>query len=173
MNRGFEFRIQIKKTSQLGDYFSGHTKQRNGGVPQEGNLTYHLDLFQTDVNEQIADVNFSGLAVIDFESWRPVFRQNWASLSPYRDLSTEIERARHPLWDKNRVHNEATRRFEKAGRLFVESTLRLAKNLRPKASWGYYAYPYCFNMSPGAPNGDCDPKVFAENDRCVKLLYKH
>ncbi|XP_012263256.2 hyaluronidase-like isoform X1 [Athalia rosae] len=143
----------------------GRTVRRNGGVPQEGNLTYHLEVFRAHVNEQISDVNFAGVAVIDFESWRPIFRQNWAALAPYRDLSTEIERDRHPFWDKNKVAHEATRRFEKAARLFMEDTLKLARILRPKASWGYYAYPYCFNSTPNVPTAQCDPKVYAENDR--------
>ncbi|XP_046624557.1 hyaluronidase B-like isoform X1 [Neodiprion virginianus] len=144
---------------------NGRTVRRNGGVPQEGNVTFHLELFRKHVDQQIEDVGFSGLAVIDFESWRPIFRQNWASLAPYRDLSTEIERARHPFWDKNRVVSEATRRFEKSGRLFMEDTLRLARTLRPKASWSYYAYPYCFNLTPNVPTVGCDPKVYQENNR--------
>ncbi|XP_046748178.1 hyaluronidase B-like [Diprion similis] len=149
---------------------NGHTLRRNGGVPQEGNVTLHLELFREHVDQQIEDVNFSGLAVIDFESWRPIFRQNWASLAPYRDLSTEIERAKHPFWDKNRVVNEATTRFEKSGRLFMEDTLRLARTLRPKASWGYYTYPYCFNLTPKVPTVDCSPKIYKENNRLSWLF---
>ena len=46
---------------------------RNGGVPQAGNLKIHLDKFEHDVDKYIPDKNNSGLAIIDFELWRPVF----------------------------------------------------------------------------------------------------
>lgn len=39
------------------------TKQlfyRNGGVPQQGNLTVHLEYFRKHVEEQIPDINFDG-----------------------------------------------------------------------------------------------------------------
>ncbi|XP_012274527.1 hyaluronidase-like [Orussus abietinus] len=151
---------------------NGKLMRRNGGVPQEGNLTWHLQLFMKHLSEQIPDEDFQGLGVIDFESWRPIFRQNWASLAPYRDLSIDIERNRHPLWDKKSLEKEAARRFEKAGRLFMEETLRVAKNFRPKATWGYYAYPYCFNLTPYEPGTRCDPQALKENDK-MSWLFDH
>lgn len=27
----------------------------------------------------------------------------------------------------------------------MENTLKKAKDLRPKAKWGYYGFPYCYN----------------------------
>ena len=142
--------------------------RRNGGVPQEGNLTLHLEFFKDHVEEQVANKTFQGIAVIDFESWRPIFRQNWASLNRYRELSVEIERNKHPFWSNNAVKNEAVRTFEFHGRLFMEETLKLAKILRPFANWGYYAYPYCFNLTPNQPYSKCDPKIHEENDRYAK-----
>jgi hypothetical protein len=40
----------------------------------------------------------AGLGVIDFEKWRPIWRQNWASMLPYQDVSRKIERRRQPFW---------------------------------------------------------------------------
>lgn len=37
---------------------------RNGGVPQEGNLTLHLNIFRDKVNELIPNVNFPGTSFI-------------------------------------------------------------------------------------------------------------
>ena len=34
--------------------------------------------------------------MIDFEAWRPIFRQNWASLLIYREFSRYIEELDHP-----------------------------------------------------------------------------
>lgn len=144
--------------------FADNILRRNGGVPQEGNLTLHLDYFRRHLNEQIPNANFSGIGVIDFESWRPIFRQNWASLQIYRDYSIDLERQRHPGWSQKALQLEASKSFERAGKIFMQKTLELAKKLRPMASWGYYAYPYCFNMSPNQPGSQCSPMVVEEND---------
>ncbi|XP_011301680.1 hyaluronidase-like [Fopius arisanus] len=149
---------------------NGSMYLRNGGVPQEGDLQKHLDLFKIHVNEQLSD-NFEGVAVIDFESWRPIYRQNWASLAPYRDLSVSIERKRHPWWSVKSINEMAIRRFEEAGRIFMEETIKTAKLLRPRASWGYYAYPYCFNLTPRQRNWKCDENVKKDNDR-ISWLWK-
>lgn len=76
-----------------------------------------------------------------------------------------MEKKRHPVWPKKWYEKEATTRFEIAGRNFMETTLLVAKFLRPNATWGYYAYPYCFNMSPSNMRRQCPKEVLAENDR--------
>nr|XP_040236476.2 hyaluronidase Tab y 2.0101-like [Anopheles coluzzii]XP_040236477.2 hyaluronidase Tab y 2.0101-like [Anopheles coluzzii]XP_040236478.2 hyaluronidase Tab y 2.0101-like [Anopheles coluzzii]XP_040236480.2 hyaluronidase Tab y 2.0101-like [Anopheles coluzzii]XP_040236481.2 hyaluronidase Tab y 2.0101-like [Anopheles coluzzii]XP_040236482.2 hyaluronidase Tab y 2.0101-like [Anopheles coluzzii]XP_040236483.2 hyaluronidase Tab y 2.0101-like [Anopheles coluzzii]XP_040236484.2 hyaluronidase Tab y 2.01 len=146
--------------------------KRNGGVPQEGNLTEHLEIFERHLDELIPDRNFSGIGIIDFESWRPIYRQNFGSLQPYKDLSVKIERERHPYWSGNHLEREATRRFEATGREFMEQTLLLAKQRRPQAAWGYYAFPYCFNMNGAAStrSENCSPEVQRENNRIMWLF---
>lgn len=136
-------------------------ERRNGGVPQEGDLVRHLQEYKIAVDDLIPDVNNNGLAIIDFESWRPIFRQNFGSLAPYKDLSFQIERDRHPFWTKSRQQQEAENRFEVAGQRFVEETILLSKKLRPNALWGYYAFPYCFNKN----QNECPKEVRDENDR--------
>jgi len=133
-------------------------------VPQEGDLREHLEVFRKHLTEQIPDDSFSGIGVIDFESWRPIFRQNWASLEPYKTLSIKLERERHPLWSDAAVNKEAKRRFEKYGRIFMEETLKMAKKLRPRAAWGYYGYPHCFNQTPGQRDAHCSRQAMTEND---------
>ncbi|XP_014217198.1 hyaluronidase-like [Copidosoma floridanum] len=142
----------------------GNVVKRNGGVPQQGNLTLHLDHFRRHVEEQIQDPEFSGVAVIDFESWRPIFRQNWASLQIYRELSYDVERQLHPFWSQKAVQQEAADRFEKSARMFMQRSLELARALRPRAGWGYYAYPYCFNWTPNQQSAQCSSKAVEEND---------
>lgn len=121
-------------------------------------------MFRKHLEKQIPDGSFSGIGVIDFESWRPIFRQNWASLEPYKTLSIKLERERHPYWSDGAIKKEAKRRFEKYGRMFMEETLKMAKKLRPKATWGYYGYPYCFNQTPGQPTAHCNRQTMVEND---------
>lgn len=115
----------------------------------------------------IPDEDFGGAAVIDFESWRPIYRQNFGSLEPYKELSLEIEKQRHPFWSKSDIEKEAAKRFEAAAKVFMEETLALGKEMRPNATWGYYAYPYCFNMSPKNMRQACPPEVQKENDRLI------
>ncbi|XP_034951790.1 LOW QUALITY PROTEIN: hyaluronidase-like [Chelonus insularis] len=136
---------------------------RNGGVPQEGNLHKHLEMFKAHVQEQV-DYNFSGLGIIDFESWRPIFRQNWGSLAHYRDYSYKIEEKRHPFMNEKIIKRLATKRFEDFAKIFMEETINLAKYLRPNAYWSYYGYPQCFNLTPKQPNTQCDNQLRKEND---------
>lgn len=86
-------------------------ERRNGGVPQEGNLTMHLEIYRSHIDELVPDVSNDGLVVIDFESWRPIFRQNFGSLEPYKDLSYKIERERHPFWTRQRLEKEVWKLF--------------------------------------------------------------
>lgn len=137
--------------------------KRNGGVPQKGDLLEHLQVFRKHMDELVPDVNNNGLAIIDFESWRPVYRQNFGTLKPYKDLSVQIEKDEHPRWNQNRIEEEACKKFEKSAKDFMEITIKSAKSLRPRAKWGYYGLPYCFN---GRPNSieDCPREVQLENN---------
>lgn len=40
--------------------------------------------FEAAVKQDIPDANFSGLAIIDFELWRPLFAWNWDALKCYQ-----------------------------------------------------------------------------------------
>ncbi|XP_012218282.1 hyaluronidase-like [Linepithema humile] len=149
---------------------NGVVIKRNGGVPQEGDLKTHLEVFRKHLVKQIPDESFSGVGVIDFESWRPIFRQNWASLEPYKTLSIKLERERHLFWSEAAIKKEAKRRFEKYGRIFMEETLKMAKKLRSKGAWGYYGYPHCFNQTPNQPTAHCNRAVLLENDETSWLF---
>lgn len=94
-----------------------------------------------------------------------MYRQNWGTLSPYQDLSIKVERQKHPTWTKKQLTDEARRRFELFARDFMQETLYLVNELRPAAKWGYYAYPYCFNMAPNNMETECSQQVVQENDR--------
>lgn len=47
-----------------------------------------------------------GIGVIDFESWRPIYRQNSGVLQPYKDLSYKLVQRDHKLWNKKRIEAE-------------------------------------------------------------------
>lgn len=146
--------------------------RRNGGVPQEGNLTAHLELFLQQINNKlIPDEKFSGVAIIDFEHWRPVWNENFGSLLPYRKVSRTIEQNTHPFWNEKQIEKESSTRFEKSGWQFFRTTLRLAKQLRPNAKWGYYGFPLCFNYTPRNNYPTCSASVRGNNER-IKWLFQ-
>lgn len=148
----------LLQNASSGKYFA-----RNGGVPQAGSLDDHLLVFYQHINELVPDPNNNGLAVIDFESWRPVYRQNFGTLQPYKDLSVRLVRQEHPLWPDRRIEVEASKRFEEFARMFMANSIQVARNMRPYAKWGYYGLPYCFN-GRGDSIEDCPPEVRREND---------
>ncbi|KAL4709556.1 hypothetical protein ACJJTC_007287 [Scirpophaga incertulas] len=143
---------------------NGSFKFRNGGVPQEGDLEKHLEAFRDTMEQSIPDPTFNGVGIIDFESWRPVFRQNFGVLTPYKDISYQIERRNHWFWPEKAIQSSARQRFEESARGFMQATLSLARRMRPRALWGYYAFPYCFNMSPNNMLESCAYGVPKEND---------
>lgn len=137
--------------------------RRNGGVPQAGDLPEHLQQFERVLNELMPDHENAGIGIIDFESWRPVYRQNFGTLQPYKTLSVELQLAEHPHWPQKRAQQEAQRAFEAAGKQFMRQTLRLAERLRPRATWGYYGLPFCFN-GRGKSLDRCADNIRQEND---------
>lgn len=106
---------------------------RNGGVPQQSDLKAHLEKFQLDVDKQIPDKENSGIAIIDFELWRPVYRQNFGKFQPYKDTSVKLVKDANPLLTKQEVDNEANRIFTEFAKTFMTETIESGKLLRPNA----------------------------------------
>ncbi|XP_069120535.1 hyaluronidase-like [Argopecten irradians] len=52
----------------------------NGGLPQfalqKSNIEKHVRKVELDIQQTIRGAEFSGLAVVDWESWRPIFDRN-------------------------------------------------------------------------------------------------
>lgn len=142
---------------------SGALFRRNGGVPQAGNLNKHLQLFAQVLDQLMPDRDNAGLGIIDFESWRPVYRQNFGTLQPYKQLSTQLQRNQHPSWSNSKIEAAASVAFEAAAVQFMRDTLQLAEQLRPHAIWGYYGLPFCFN-GRGQSIEQCATNIRREND---------
>ncbi|NXS19117.1 HYAL Hyaluronidase, partial [Mystacornis crossleyi] len=77
-------------------YYSENGDPVNGGVPQNESLIKHLSKAKSDIEYCIPMKKFQGLAVIDWENWRPQWDRNWGNKSIYRNKSLEIVRRRHP-----------------------------------------------------------------------------
>ncbi len=79
-------------------------------------MTAHISKLTDDVNEKIPNKTFSGLAVLDMESWRPLWAQNYDAMKVYQTKSIELVANMHPTWSKQQIDAEAQKEFETAAR---------------------------------------------------------
>ncbi|XP_029287659.1 hyaluronidase-1 isoform X1 [Cottoperca gobio] len=161
--------ITIFYSEKLGLYprYSSQAEAINGGLPQNASLDEHLRVASEDIHTWIPDRDFQGLAVVDWESWRPVWERNWDSKQVYWLESTALVKSRHPDWSPAQVDAAARVEFEEAGRKFMEETLKLGQQERPNGLWGYYGFPNCYNYySHKSTNytGECPPVELKRND---------
>lgn len=147
----------------------GQLIYHNGGLPQNGSVDLHLRQLEIDIDRFIPNKTFDGIAVIDFECWRPTFRQNFGDLKVYRDLTLLEVNKKHPNWTRDQIEAQGKIIFEAAAVNFVNRTIWRARKLRPFAKWGFYGFPHCFNRYRNyAQLERCPEQVEAENN---KLLF--
>ncbi|KAL4630682.1 hyaluronidase-1-like, partial [Arapaima gigas] len=167
--------VTIFYESHLGHYpyYTDQGVAVNGGVPQNTSLQHHLEGAQADILASIPNSDFQGLAVVDWESWRPLWIRNWDSKRVYLEGSRMLVRAQHPNWKPTQVEKEAQRLFEKAGRAFMEDTLKLGRALRPGGLWGFYGFPCCYNYqyknASANYTGICPEQEVHRNDQLAWL----
>lgn len=128
-------------------YYTENGTAVYGGVPQNASLKDHLRKAQQDIKETILEANFKGLAVIDWESWRPLWLRNWGIMDIYKKKSMALVKEKHPDWPIDKVMREAQIEFEQSSQAFMEQTLALGKTLRPGGFWGFYGFPNCYNYA--------------------------
>nr|XP_030723096.1 hyaluronidase-2 isoform X1 [Globicephala melas]XP_030723097.1 hyaluronidase-2 isoform X1 [Globicephala melas] len=171
-NPGQTFRgpdMTIFYSSQLGTYpyYTPAGEPVFGGLPQNASLTVHLARAFQDILAAMPASNFSGLAVIDWEAWRPRWAFNWDTKDIYRQRSRALVQGQHPDWPAPWVEAAAQDQFEGAARAWMAGTLRLGQALQPRGLWGFYGFPDCYNYDFKNPNytGQCPPGIRAENDQ--------
>ncbi|CDQ78842.1 unnamed protein product [Oncorhynchus mykiss] len=139
----------------------------NGGVPQNSSLLEHLRATSEDLRTYMPDRDFQGLAVVDWESWRPLWERNWEGMKVYWEGSRALVRSKHPDWSPAQVEVVARKEFEDAARAFMEGTLRLGEQERPKGMWGFYGFPSCYNYYKNTTynyTGECPQIELKRND---------
>ncbi|XP_029908523.1 hyaluronidase-2 [Myripristis murdjan] len=147
-NEGFvkqNLTIFYKDRLGLYPYFEEDGMAMNGGLPQAASLAQHLEKMPEGVQKYIREPEAKGLAVIDWEEWRPLWIRNWDTKDVYRSRSRLLVSQKNPTWTPERVGRVAQQEFEMSARKFMLETLRNAKNLRPNQLWGFYLFPDCYN----------------------------
>uniref|UniRef100_V9KNS7 Hyaluronidase n=1 Tax=Callorhinchus milii TaxID=7868 RepID=V9KNS7_CALMI len=174
-NEGFYNQtLTIFYKERLGKY-PYYEKQEavNGGLPQNSSLNDHLSEMDKDIKKYIRSHSMEGLAVIDWEEWRPLWIRNWQSKEIYRKNSKQLVSDKHPDWADDQVSREAQLVFEQSGQKFMAETLQKAKKIRPKTLWGYYLFPDCYNhdYKNNLVNytGQCPDVEIARNDQLMWL----
>ncbi|XP_072203319.1 hyaluronidase-3 isoform X1 [Excalfactoria chinensis] len=158
---GQNITIFYKNKFGLYPYISPQGDLHNGGIPQRAPLRAHLARVAGDVQLHLHPT-FSGLAVLDWEEWRPLWARNWGHKRIYQLASQRWARQR------GGGRREARRAFERAARALMEQTLLLSRSLRPEGLWGFYRFPDCFNGDWAKVlnyTGRCRPAEVRRNDR--------
>ncbi|XP_069049020.1 hyaluronidase-5-like [Lepisosteus oculatus] len=93
----------------------------------------------------LCDYSLPGLAVLDFEEWRPQWIRNWGSKDIYRNLSLYLVMQQDLTLTFAEAEDAAREEFEKAAIRYFKDSLRLGKASKPNRLWGYYLYPDCYN----------------------------
>uniref|UniRef100_A0A3Q4H0I4 Hyaluronidase n=1 Tax=Neolamprologus brichardi TaxID=32507 RepID=A0A3Q4H0I4_NEOBR len=146
-------------------------KLYSGGVPQNGNLTEHLARAQKQIDHYISQDSSPGLAVIDWESWRPLWDQNWGSKRIYQKLSISRTLQMLPFLSLKQILKLAKKQFQRAGRHFMEKTISLGTGERPNHRWGFYLFPDCYNYGWNklGYTGECSHKTHKQNNQMLWL----
>ncbi|XP_008574966.1 PREDICTED: hyaluronidase-1 [Galeopterus variegatus] len=160
--------MTIFYSDQLGTYpyYTPAGEPVFGGLPQNASLDTHLARTFRDIQAAIPAPDFSGLAVIDWEKWRPRWTFNWDTKDIYRQRSRALVQTQHPDWPAPRVETAAQDQFQGAAQAWMAGTLQLGQALRPRGLWGFYGFPDCYNYDFLSPNytGQCLPDIRAQND---------
>ncbi|KAL6474347.1 hypothetical protein MHYP_G00179080 [Metynnis hypsauchen] len=114
------------------------------GLPQQMDFQEHWDLAKENIVYYIPE-DLPGLAVLDFEEWRPQWIRNWGSKHVYREQSVEVIMQKNLSVSYKEAQALAAMTFEEAAKKYFLKSLNLGKKLRASRGWGYYLYPDCYN----------------------------
>ena len=108
-----------------------------GGLPQLTNLTKHLAKVQADIEQLFPDPEWDGVANVDWEAWKPIYKANrYNEYWIYINRSLTLAEQQHPTYTRAQIEATAEKDYNAAAQNFWLSSLRLAKKLRPKGTWG-------------------------------------
>ncbi|NXI41285.1 HYAL1 protein, partial [Galbula dea] len=170
---GQDITLFYSKELGLLPYYTSKGVPVNGGLPQNASLQAHLHQATQDIKVTLPSPAYGGLAVIDWEKWRPLWIRNWASMDIYQQKSEELVQQQHPQWPPEMVKERAKQQFEQSARKFMEKTLQLGKTLRPDGYWGFYGFPNCYNNNfDSLPYDGMCPEVEQQRNKELQWLWE-
>uniref|UniRef100_A0A1I7V957 Hyaluronidase n=1 Tax=Loa loa TaxID=7209 RepID=A0A1I7V957_LOALO len=140
------------------------TSAVNGGIPQRANLSAHLSKVRSDIDKAIPNKDFDGLAIIDYEEWRPLWEHNWYTRRIYHNASLAYVEEQYKNTGKTLTKGDELAKknsIRQQCENFLTETIREAKNMRPNALWEFYGMPFC-NYSAGKNGTEGCGEVFEE-----------
>ncbi|KAI6196362.1 Hyaluronidase [Aphelenchoides besseyi] len=138
----------------------------NGGA---ANLSIHLTQIENDINEKIPNEQFDGLAIIDWEAWRPIFELNHSSRRVYQRYSRYLAQQHCENCTDKQIDKLAHEEFEQGAKDFMLITLSFARALRPSAKWGFWEYPLCNDDVGYTTTTQCSVLHHAANKKLMWL----
>uniref|UniRef100_A0A8D0BPV8 Hyaluronidase n=1 Tax=Salvator merianae TaxID=96440 RepID=A0A8D0BPV8_SALMN len=168
--QGQNMTIFYKNKFGLYPFISSDGEWNYGGIPQNVYLKDHLEKASKEIAE-LLNPDFQGLAVVDWEEWRPLWRRNWGDQTVYRKASKQWVQERLPNLPEEEQSYLAEVQFEQAAQALMERTLEMGKAMRPQGLWGFYNFPDCFNDNWEKENytGSCKPLEVQWNDKLMWL----
>ncbi|XP_069083675.1 hyaluronidase-4-like [Pleurodeles waltl] len=160
--------VTIFYFNRLG-YYPSYTSEDipvNGGLPQNASLKSHLEKANADIHYYIPSDDFRGLAVIDWEHWRPQWERNWKIKNVYREMSRKLVSEMLGNVSAKEIDRVAKTVFEQRAKAFMQETLHLGTKTRPNGLWGFYLYPDCHNYNFHEQNysGSCPKQEMLRNN---------
>ncbi|XP_069375563.1 hyaluronidase PH-20-like [Paralichthys olivaceus] len=146
-------------------------KELHGGIPQRGNLTASMNKARADITYYIPSKTSRGLAVIDWEEWRPLWDRNWGTKRIYQLLSVVYSIQTNRSLTVKQATEKAKQQFQAAARGLMSGMLTTGRAMRPNYLWGFYLFPNCYNygwLEPGY-TGRCSKEVKRQNDKLLWL----
>ncbi|XP_026216872.1 hyaluronidase PH-20-like [Anabas testudineus] len=146
-------------------------KQFYGGIPQRSNLKVSMNKARADINYYIPSRTSRGLAVIDWEEWRPLWDRNWGMKKIYQTLSVNHVMQRNRSLTVQQATEKAKQQFQVAARSFMSGMLAMGRSMRPNYLWGFYMFPNCYNNGWLEPDytGQCSKEVRRQNNELLWL----
>ncbi|KAK9525657.1 hypothetical protein VZT92_016342 [Zoarces viviparus] len=146
-------------------------KQFNGGIPQRGNLKASMNKAREDITNYIPSKTSRGLAVIDWEEWRPLWDRKWGTKRIYQTLSVAHLMQTNRSLSEHEATEKAKQHFQVAAKSFMSGILAMGRAMRPNYLWGFYLFPNCYNYGWERPDytGRCSEEVRRQNDELLWL----
>uniref|UniRef100_A0A3P8TNT3 Hyaluronidase n=1 Tax=Amphiprion percula TaxID=161767 RepID=A0A3P8TNT3_AMPPE len=143
-------------------------KKFHGGIPQRSNLRASMNKARADINYYIPS---KGLAVIDWEEWRPLWDRNWGTKRIYQSLSVAHVLQTNRSLTVQEATEKAKQQFQEAAKSFMSGMLAMGRAMRPNYLWGFYLFPNCYNYGWHEPDytGQCSKEVRRQNDELLWL----